>query len=42
MEGIVFLLLLVMMVSSLLFLIPFEMGKMISNPDKFFLFGDFC
>lgn len=32
MEGIVFLLLFIMMVASMVFLLPFEVGKMINTP----------
>ena len=42
MDGIVFLLLFIMMIASMVFLLPFEVGKMINTPNLFFAFGHFC
>jgi len=39
MEGLVFLLLFILMLASILFLIPYEINKMIKFPHKFFAFG---
>lgn len=42
MEGIVFLLLVTLMTASLLFLVPYQLYKMINFPTRFFAFGHFC
>ena len=42
MEGIVFLLLVFVMVISVVSLLPFEIMKMIDDPEGFFAFGEFC
>ena len=36
MEGLVFILLVLVMILSLIFLLPFEIVKMISDPSAFF------
>jgi hypothetical protein len=35
-EGIIFILLVIVMIMSLIFLLPFEIVKMVSNPSAFF------
>lgn len=42
MEGIIFILLVILMVMSLVFLLPFEIVKMRKDVGAFFGFGYFC
>ena len=41
-QGIIFILLVILMLLSLIFLLPYEIVKMISDPSSFFQFGHFC
>lgn len=38
----IFLLLVLVMVMSLVFLLPYSFFKMFAHPDEFFEFGHFC
>lgn len=41
-EGMIFLLLVLVMVMSLVFLLPYSFFKMFDDPEEFFEFGHFC
>lgn len=42
MEAIIFILLMVVMTLSVIFLLPYEIMKMMDNPAAFFAFGQLC
>jgi hypothetical protein len=42
MEAIIFILLVVVMTLSVIFLLPYEIMKMMDNPAAFFAFGQLC
>lgn len=42
MEAIIFILLVVVMVLSVAFLLPYEIMKMLDHPAAFFAFGHLC
>ena len=41
-EGMIFILLIIVMVMSLAFLLPYSFYKMIDDPESFFAFGHLC
>lgn len=41
-EGMIFILLIIVMVMSLAFLLPYSFYKMIDDPESFFEFGHLC